>query len=318
MKYLLGMCICCFFIFLSCEKSTEDKINKLENRMSESGLDIRELKRSSVATCDDISVTFSIIEQDVNCCNYQFSLEVDESYEGNDIQTRVFLNGIFYNNYLVESTTTFYLTLCPDPIELVEIYIGDELCFSRGMTCTCVGCDAVDITSSLISQTDTCCTYILNFIPTCDLPNDGLLLDYGINGVPNQNLKITAPVSISVDVCNDEKKDVVVSAGRGICFQEILECKSCCADLEYEINGKHLGDGCCEFTFEITNPDACYGSVNFGWNPEIGLDGIVDYELKDNFVRVVKCDPDQYVYFVVLNEDGSICYTSSNYQYCQD
>ena len=307
------------FIFTACNKSDEGFVKEQEYSKAEKGENILKNpnENKSVPSYDDLSISYTITYQEESCCNYKFNLNT--TTEDVEVPVSVKLNGMDYDEYLVKGAETFFLSLCPDPSILVEIYVGEELCFSEALTCQCVGtgCGDVNITSNFVRTEGDCCIYSINFVPIC--PGGSTLLSYSVDQTIVQNLNITGNTSILVEVCNDEKKEVIVG-GRDACFSEVLECVNCCNELEYTINSQHLGDGCCEFTFELLGSEECldsYGTA-FGWNPEYGQDGIDFSEFVDNTIRVRKCIPEQYVFFVVYDENQEICLITSNYQYCQD
>ena len=325
MKNIFALSLFFLLVLSACNKSNEGLTPEPEFRNTEKEENIIRNPNKSVVSCDDLSISHKITYQSGNCCNYKFDLKA--LGEGKEIPVLVKLVGIDYEEFLVKDTETFFLSLCPDPEILVEIFVGENLCFSKLMTCECSGnCGDVNITSDLVSDDGECCRYSINFDPVCD-NGIGVLLDLYVDGTVVQNLNITSSASVLVEVCGDEKKEIEVGARRGICFSETLGCKNCCSEIEYEINSQHLGDGCCEFTFELLGSEECMDSyvTAFGWNQEIGLDGIDFYEFVGNVIRVRKCIPEQYVNFVIFDTKGDedhnndeICFISSNLQYCQD
>ena len=325
MKNIFTLSLFFLLVLSACNKSDEGLTTESEFRNTEKGEELVRNPNKSVASCDDLSISHKITYESGDCCNYKFDLKV--LGEDKEVPVLVKLVGMDYEEFLVKDTETFFLSLCPNPEILVEIFVGGDLCFSELMTCECLGnCGDVNITSDLVSKDGECCRYSINFDPVCD--NEvAALLDLYVDGAIVQNLNISNSVSVLVEVCGDEKKEIVVGAGRGICFTETLGCKNCCSEIEYEINGQHLGGDCCEFTFELLGSEECMDSyyTAFGWNPAIGLPGIDFYEFVGNTVRVRKCDPEQYVNFVIVDtkndEDPSndeICFRSSNLQHCQD
>jgi len=319
MKYF-SFLVLLTFLFVACEQEVIPIAE--EETLTETANDDEQTIENRNPICNLLEFTIDKHSEEDGCCIYLARVV----YTGHDKPTpliiNAFVDGVFHSNYMLNNTSGILIDIC-DETSSIDFYVNGQLCYSEVFECKkkrCIGCDAISVSSSKISESNNCCNYMINLNVLCDLQAPFNNFTIRRNGNVFQSLTVTQGVSIPVQVCGEDAVLYeILNANGEVCYAEQFSCNNCCPNLEFTITSRDVGtgnDGCCEVTFEVTGSAFCLSTIELSFTENNGQN-FVDLEPNNPFViRVNSCDS-RGVTFRVKDALGNICFEKTPSIYCE-